>query len=672
MTSKVFFEHISGLRAFAILAVILYHLDPRFHQHGFNGYLGVEIFFVISGFLLLKSLINDTDFSLKQFITKKVIRLYTPIIFILLLLLPFLLLTPGDFTLTASETALSTLLGVSNLWLKSQSGGYFNQASATNPLLHTWYVSVLMQMFIICGLGCAILKRCSSRCAQITLCIVGLLSFLWAHIGLAGLLLSPFFPDISFKCELFTPNYYDTLPRLWQLLSAAVIFTLPECRQKVVCSLISVAGLLLIAFPMLNFFPVQLHSLSVVSGTILIIKYVPHCFLNQLLTTRAVQYAGMISFSLYLVHVPIIVIGRQYFSIQTNTFERDAVLLAAILLAAVLFYSFVEKKKVSGIFGMLLFLATITLYGTAAYSKGIITPWQATADGLRSPGYHDFTPAQHPTILRSYAQDELPLWYDVTYIYESDYFRRHANNSLFVIGNQENPASFVLIGDSHAAAIYPGMDNMFKEESISGVYVMCRFVPFFSKTGALTGVGEKGVREQDYMQKREEALLSWLKEQNTITTVVVAGRWTRYLELKSNEGQEGRELQELCDMCERFRSIGKKVVLMTDIPEMPLTQPLNYSMQQMIFGKNPKNVNLSISQTEYGQHCKQSAPMLAAAEQQDLCKLLHVEEGLASGKDYFGVKEGKVLYYDDNHINADGAGKICRKLRQSLLNLLQP
>lgn len=667
MTSKVFLKHISGLRAFAILAVVLYHLDPRF-----NGYLGVEVFFVISGFLLLQSLIRDKAFSLKNFLIKKVIRLYIPIIFILLALLPFLLLTPGHFALAASETALSTLMGVSNLWLKSQSGGYFNQAASTNPLLHTWYVSVLMQMFIICGIGCTILKRYSARCTQITLCIAGLLSFMWAHLSLIGRVLSPLFPDISLQCELFKPDYYDTLPRLWQLLSAAVIFTLPECRHKIICSLLSVTGLLLIAFPMLNFFPVQLHSLSAVSGTVLLIKYVPHCFLNSLFTTRPAQYIGKISFSLYLVHVPIIVLSHQYFSIQINTFQWDATLFPLILLISILFYFFGEKRKIPGIFGMLLFLATFALYGLTTYSKGIITPWQTLAHEFNKRSNHEFIPAQQPEILRSFSQNKLPLWKDVTCIYESNYFDKHPNNSLFVIGNQEIPASFVLIGDSHAAAIYPGMDNLFKGENISGIYVMCRFVPFFSKTGALMSTGKKEISGPNYMQKREEALLAWLKEQHGITTVVVAERWAQYLKLKNNGGQEGRERQELFHMCECFRSIGKNVILMSDIPEMTMPQPRNYSIQQIIFGKDPKNVNLSITENEYRQHCHRSASMLADAEKHGLCQLLHVEEGLQSGKSYFGVEEGKVLYYDDNHINSDGAERICRRLHQSLLNLLHP
>lgn len=150
MSSIRYRSDIDGLRAFAVLSVVLYHLEVSWIKSGF---LGVDIFFVISGFLITKIIVRDLQdgtFSIKNFYLRRVRRILPALIFILAFLSFFawLILLPQDL-LNYAKSMLSAIVSVSNLFFfKTLNFGYFATDSSTIPLLHTWSLGVEEQFYI--------------------------------------------------------------------------------------------------------------------------------------------------------------------------------------------------------------------------------------------------------------------------------------------------------------------------------------------------------------------------------------------------------------------------------------------------------------------------------------------------------------------------------------------
>lgn len=684
MNSKKILTHISGLRAFAILAVIIFHLDTKFHAHGFNGYLGVEIFFTISGYLLLKSWLNTPDFSLKSFLQKKIFRLYLPICYLLLITLPFCCFVPSDISETVAKTAVFTLLGTSNIWFKLQSGGYFDRGTALNPLFHTWYVSALLQMFLICGVSYGVLHRISKKRTKTFFLFVCLVSFIWGNIGLIPYIFDRIFPEFCAVCQQHTPNYYDTLPRLWQFLAGGVVLMLPELRRTVTSFMATAAGWMFILLPMANFIPNAFLSISVVIGTILVIRYAPQCLIGQWMSNSSLTTIGKYSFSLYLCHVPVFVFSRSFFSFVGISFGvnlgislmQEGLLITGVILSSILFYHYFEKRQISLHAAAILYGLLLLLNGILIYKDGTITSWQKRANAVEADHYHEFTPLHHHPLLANMPREHLPLWKEVLKLYSTDYFNSEKTENIFVIGNEKLSPNFILLGDSHAAAIFPGLNHALKNEAISGVYILTRYVPFFSKSPAFAQ-SEGCLKESDYMQKREEALLKWLKAHEEITTVFMAARWSLYYAAQGikkddtdTNGEKRIEDYELRSMCEKFRKIGKKIVILTEVPCMNYSEPLTYYKQQLILGFEPIDIQMHINEAEYSEQCKQFLPMLQKLEKEGLCHLIHAEEGIRQQKMFVGITAGTLLYYDGNHVNSKGARIICDKLKEEIVREL--
>ena len=147
---KVLGHYINGLRAYAIIVVVLFHFKVR----GFSaGFIGVDIFFVISGFLMTKIILekmySDT-FSFLQFVIARATRIFPALLVLILALsiIGYLLLIPEDF-ITFSKNAIASIFFLSNILYFKESSNYFSTESHENILLHTWSLSIEWQFYFI-------------------------------------------------------------------------------------------------------------------------------------------------------------------------------------------------------------------------------------------------------------------------------------------------------------------------------------------------------------------------------------------------------------------------------------------------------------------------------------------------------------------------------------------
>ena len=319
---------IDGLRAIAILAVIFFHAFPSKLKGGF---VGVDIFFVISGFLISSIIMRDVDegrFSFMRFYINRVKRIFPALIFVLTgcFLFGYYALLSDEFSSLGKHIA-SGLGFIQNITLYLESG-YFDKSSDLKPLLHLWSLGVEEQFYLIFPVLLIVAWRFRSRVFNIII-LCAVLSFVLNIVTVQHDAVSAFFLPLT---------------RFWEMLAGAIIAYLslysPErlatfleknevwrkfreeerirSRWANICSFIGLFLLLLSLFVVnqRRLFPGWWALLPTV-GAVLIITAGPHAWVNRvILGNRILVWIGLISYPLYLWHWPLFSFGKIVFASQ--------------------------------------------------------------------------------------------------------------------------------------------------------------------------------------------------------------------------------------------------------------------------------------------------------------------------------------------------------------------
>jgi Predicted acyltransferases len=342
---------IDGLRAVAVLAVVLFHLQSDLLRGGFAG---VDIFFVISGYLITRLLVHEIESTgnvrFAQFYLRRLRRLFPALACTLLVSfgIAAVLFSP-DYFQRASESAIAALFSVSNIlfWIES---GYFDQTALTKPLLHTWSLSVEEQFYLVWPAILALSARLAGpRSLPITVAAVGIISFslnaIVANSALFGA--SP----SAFAAITESPHdslFFLTPFRMFELaIGAAVVWTerrhLPTKRLADALSLLGLAliGCSVVSLTEHDLFPYY-HALPPCLGTALLIHAARTGYINGTLSVRPMRFIGKISYSLYLVHWPLIVFYT-YRAGHDISFVEGTALFAASIAMATAMYLWIEQ-----------------------------------------------------------------------------------------------------------------------------------------------------------------------------------------------------------------------------------------------------------------------------------------------------------------------------------------
>ncbi len=364
---------IDGLRAVAVLSVVAFHAFPAWMKGGF---IGVDVFFVISGFLISTIIFENLDkgtFSFAEFYARRIKRIFPA----LLLVLSFCLIF-GWFSLLPDELnqlGKHVIAGagfVSNLVLWSESG-YFDNSAETKPLLHLWSLGIEEQFYIVWPflLWAAWKRRLNLLAVILSLLILSFVLNVWLiHTDPVA-------------------TYYSPLTRFWELLCGSLLAFYSFRRSKNIfqssqssfvssnaLSFIGVA-ILVAGYVLINkelAFP-GYWALLPVLGAVIIMLAGPNAFLNKkILSNKIFVWFGLISFPLYLWHWPLLSFARILYA-DTPPFKYRilAVLLSVIL--AWLTMKFVERPlrfgthrsslKVLGLSG---FLVVLGIFGAILFS----------------------------------------------------------------------------------------------------------------------------------------------------------------------------------------------------------------------------------------------------------------------------------------------------------------
>ncbi|MDB5578709.1 MAG: putative acyltransferase [Bradyrhizobium sp.] len=485
---------IDGLRAVAVVAVLLFHLGfAKFS----GGFVGVDVFFVISGFLItgiIKRGIEQDRFSLIGFYAGRGRRLL-PGLFVVIAVsnvAAFLLLSPEHLQ-SFARSAVGSVFGFSNI-LFWQETGYFDLSARMKPLLHTWTLSLEWQFYLVwpAFIAFALSGRWRWSAPQ-TIAAAGGASLLLAAI------LGIFWPAATF---------YNMPFRIFEFAIGALLIWAPAMKRGPVVELLPIAGLALIAFAVFQLNGKDLHNPALMLlpavGAALVILGSQLSFFGLLVRNPVAEYIGKISYSVYLVHWPLIVFTEYYFFRGLTTSEAWKLFAVSILLGAALHHLIerpIHKRKIFNLPGY----ASATTMGLAA----LVITLPALLAGPDGLSWRVDTNA-------------LGLRYDNTKSLVSKEILGHLGcTEPCVFGKDDGPLILVF-GDSHV--------DHFTKMLLSVGGTRYRF-HYAGSAGCFNGATLTSKSPHPSIlagcQKARETLLGWLKTYQ-YKAVIVGQRWLAY------------------------------------------------------------------------------------------------------------------------------------------------
>lgn len=436
---------IDGLRGVALLGVVFCHAELGLK----GGYTGVDVFFVISGYLIIQRIekdIREGTFSLIDFWERRLRRIF-PALFVMLvatLVAGWCLLWPDEYeSLGKSMVGVVTMTSNVLFW---QETGYFASNAELKPLLHTWSLALEEQFYLVIPLLMLAVARCRS-----TMRFIQVLSIL-----VIGSLL------LSIYGAIYHPSatFYLLPTRVWELAAGAIL-ALSTQRQfpRSIQTLVVIVAFTGIALPYILYtdetvFP-GLAAVPLVAATCLLIRLGESCdaISHRILRIPVIVFVGQVSYSFYLWHWPIFAFARHHHGAQIPVETRCVLVLLSFVIAIAswrLIENPVRNKQVlatrKGIFGAAgVAMLALLFGGTMIYSRG---------------GFDD----RMSDAVLAFEETGKP-----DYKWTCEHFLGDVPGGLKLLGNQKGRPRLLVWGDSHAMAVLPAIDDLCRERNMTAV-----------------------------------------------------------------------------------------------------------------------------------------------------------------------------------------------------------
>ncbi len=349
-------REIDGLRAVALLPVLLFHVDNQFLK---GGYIGVDIFFVISGYLvtsIILSDLKDSSFSFRNFYERRARRILPAITIMMLVVTPiaYLLMLPDDLE-NYGQSVIATIFFSNNilLWLTS---GYFALAVDFKPLAHTWSLGIEEQYYIIAPILLILMHKVKKKnFMSFSIIALTILSFSYCQWSVSR------YPEATFFL-IFSRAWELGIGSILSIISKGQVFK----QGTKIAELLSVLGMILILVFIFTFDKNTAHpsylTLIPITGTSLIILFCGEkTYIGRLLCIRLMTILGLASYSIYLWHQPVLAFLR----IVSLEEPRDHLLYAGLLFATIigiLSWKFIEAPfRIKNYISAKIFLSFITI-----------------------------------------------------------------------------------------------------------------------------------------------------------------------------------------------------------------------------------------------------------------------------------------------------------------------
>ncbi|MGD0192293.1 MAG: acyltransferase family protein [Rhizomicrobium sp.] len=626
---------IDGLRALAILPVVLFHYKVA----GFaGGFVGVDVFFVISGFLITSLIVdemNQGQFSIVRFYERRIRRIF-PALFVMLAaatVAAYFLLFPADL-IRYARSLLATAGFASNFefW---QEAGYFDVASDQKPLLHLWSIAVEEQFYLLFPAFLLVLGR-RARTA-----------------GVLGLLLLSFGFSQWAAGHAKEAAFYLLPSRAWELMLGAVLATgiVPKAGSAVVREFLALGGLLLVAVSVLALnsdmpFPGMIALLPCGGAALLIHATADgKTFTGRVLSQRPLVFIGLVSYSLYLWHWPVYVFVR-YVLFRELSPGETAALIAASFLLAVLSWRFVEQPFRRPIARRKLFPAAAAVMASAFVAGA----FAASTNGL---------PQRLPVRLQQILAEQDDSEPRIDKCFPMTALDVEAGR-LCAIGAAAAKPSFVLWGDSHADAIVPPIDEIARHAQRAG------YLAGGASCAPLVGVTTWSASCRPFNDAVEKIAL-----RPEITDVILEARWAKYAD-GATYGDEPRGHVVLRDdqlvgpappdnhavfvrglerTIQTLMRAGKRVVIVASVPEVGW--PVPAMMARKTLAHDTSNMDVDVE--TYMRRQRFVFVTLARMHQIYGVAVVYPHRALCGKKACAVALNGIPLYRDEHHLSVFGA-----------------
>jgi peptidoglycan/LPS O-acetylase OafA/YrhL len=652
-TSLVYRPEIDGLRAVAVLSVVVFHGDLALP----GGYVGVDVFFVISGFLITSLVLRDLReqrFRLVDFWERRARRILPALMpaAIAALLLSILFLPPAALVSAAQSTA---WLGAfaSNVFF-CNTLDYFSAPAEAQPLLHTWSLAVEEQFYVffppfLVG-AFALVKRS----------VKGLFAFVVLFAGAslaASLVVTNTKPTLAF---------YLLHTRAFELLLGAIIAFIPAASMERLGRLrevLSIAGLGLIAFACMRFtrqtpFPGK-HALVPCIGAALFIvgnmgdrarRLTPVTWSGRALALRPVVFVGLVSYSFYLWHwLPLAIANHWHFA--TNQPLIRASFLVGAFVCAVLSWRYIERpfrkpsahpRRLSVALFAALSMGSLIAGGTAIAASG---------------GTISRVPPSALAWLDAKADTKFMRPTDPSHV-------RYGSLPVFGVEDPDVDPTVLIWGDSHAMVVASAVDTICRETGRSG------YLAVHSSTAPVRGVNSWGpyaLNEQSIPYA--EAVFDFIQRKG-IREVVLIAYWSAYFDEYQlgvvHTYDEDSYAIALLRTIKDLQALGVRVIFQRQVPNYQVSVPEELAWRAL-FGQAPTTGNITLN------NLRIESLKLVALERDVVATGATIVDAVSALSTPEGTpmvaSDGKSFYGDSYHLSAVGGARLVPAYRAAFADV---
>ena len=626
-------EDLDFLRFFSIISVLFYHLDLGF----FGGYLGVDIFFVLSGFLITRiidSKISEDKFSLTSFYLKRMLRLFPAfaLVSLVTLVVSYFFLLEEDF-ISSVNTFISSLFYSSDTFLLYNSNNYFMSNSENNVFLHTWSLYIEEKIYLIFPLLLVAIKE---RKKEVIF-----------FIFIISLSSSIFLENYS-----KTFNFYFFFSRLWEFLAGALLVYIPAFKFKKSANetAILILNFLTLTFIILHesfssLFPRVSIVLTILSSCSFIYISSGNVF-QRTFSSSLVKFFSKMSYSIYLIHWPVITLVKSTIIVFDFKFKLISILIT--LLLSYLSMRFVEtpfrKYDYYSLRKRKIFLYYLLICSSLIVMSLIFKKYQST---YSLPG----------KILGQDIRNELKIFNNF----------RSSSVEPVVHFKSNRKRSLIVWGDSHGLSLMPKLEEIARKYDYSLEHMLTPGIP------PLINV-ERSNNKIKTLELKNLSLkrLDLLKSQKN-KDILIVSRWINHCSHKlttidSRNDESELALQKSLALIVKPLLVNNSVYILREVPTSGNMKIIGHLYNSLLFPTlnklnkfgEPRDLYVSrrICETEVFSKLKKEFPKLI---------ILDPINSFYGDNDLFKVYEGKLPYYRDyNHVTIYGVSNYLGNLLETI------
>lgn len=640
----IYRREIDGLRAVAVVPVILFHAGLTLFS---GGYVGVDVFFVISGYLITSILIGELeqgDFSIARFYERRARRILPALFFVMLCCIPFawMWMLPGELK-DFSQSVVAVVFFASNI-LFWREEGYFAPAAELKPLLHTWSLAVEEQYYMLFPIFLLLAWRFGRNRVFWSICVIAAISLAASEWGWRN---RP------------SANFYLAPTRAWELLAGSMSAFWLSNREQRANNLLSLIGLALIVFAIFYYddatpFP-SAYAFTPVLGAVLIIVFGgTGTWTAKLLSMPGFVGIGLISYSAYLWHQPLFAFARIRSILDPSPYLM-ATLAPSSLLLAYLSWRYVEKpfRNRASITQRRLVLSLIATYLCALALTLVVYVYSAR---------------QEDRDISEFLRFGEKYWKECL---NFGGFKRNdfvENPCIYRTMIEKSNNDIILIGDSHAQVLHFDIANKISKPANIILYAGGSCPPFYHKLDSDCAVFHK--KSAEYARNKFD-----------IKYVILSARWSVYTRntpfyMKNGDpidtlnpfikskNSEILAKSEIYYTIQYWLSMNKKVIFVTDYPNNGryiyninniskkfgyISNEKIYSLERKYYDEWTSIVKSAIIKFKNNPNFFAIDSFHSVCGETENCKL---------------IQNGKSLLSDTNHASIEGRKRIARDVAE--------